>query len=81
LPKKSLSIWDRLYGVGAVIGLIHQERGQEFMMRVKANPKATIIEELPDGSALVEIKYCIDKLPVREIRGSVRRLKSKWSEV
>jgi hypothetical protein len=84
LPEKSLSIWDRLYGVGAVIGLIlqiHQGGGREFIMRVKANLKAKIIEELPDGSALVEIKYGKDKLLVREIRGSVRRPKSTWSEV
>lgn len=84
LPVESLSIWDRLYGVGAVIGLIlqiHQARKREVMMRVKANLKAKIIEELPDGSALVEVKYGKDKLLLREIRGSVRRPKSKWSEV
>ena len=51
------------------------------MMRVKANLKAKIIEKLSDGSALVEIKYGKDKLQVREIRGSVRRPKSKLSEV
>jgi hypothetical protein len=84
LPEKSLSIWDRLYGVGAVIGLIqeiHQGGGRESIMRVKANLKAKIIEKLPDGSALVEIKYGKKKLLVREVRGSVRRPKSKWSEV
>ena len=50
-------------------------------MRVKANLKAIIIEELLDGSALVEIKYGKDKLLVREFRGSEGRPKTEWSEV
>ena len=84
LPEKSLSIWDRLYGVGAVIGMIsqiHQSGGREFLMRVKTNLKAKIVEELPDGTALVEIKCGQEKLLVREVRGTVRRPESKWSEV
>ncbi|HEX9596634.1 MAG TPA: IS4 family transposase, partial [Anaerolineales bacterium] len=84
LPEKSLSIWDRLYGVGAFIGeilAVHSGGKREFLMRVKANLKARLLKKLPDGSALVSIKAGGKDVIVREIRGRVRRPGGKWSQV
>ncbi len=84
LPAQSLSIWDRLYGVGALVALIweaHPEGDREFLLRVRSNLKARVLELLADGSALVEIRAGKKKVVLREIRGRVRRPKGAWSEV
>jgi hypothetical protein len=77
LPEKSLCLLDRYYGSGEVIGLfreIHpQGSGRHFLARAKGNLKAKVLEALPDGSALVEIKSGGQKAVVREIRGQAGR--------
>jgi hypothetical protein len=83
LPCKSLCLADRLYGNSQVIQTIQEIHGlgqRHFLLRVKRSLKPKLVEVLPDGSALVEVKLPDKtKLIVREIRGQVRRPKGKWS--
>ena len=84
LPEKSLLIMDRGHGVAKRLVQLRQaqpEGQREFLVRVKANLKARVLEAYPDGSALVEIRWGKHKLVVREIRGVVRRAGGKGSAV
>jgi hypothetical protein len=84
LPERSLWISDRYYGVPEVVLSIderHPEGDREFLLRVRANIKARVLEVYQDGSALVEIKRGKQTRRVREIVGRVRRGRGKWSTV
>lgn len=85
LPERSLLIADRLYGVGAFVSLLAQElktKGGHYLVRVKSNLKAKVIEAHADGSATVEVKVSTGgRLMLREVRGRVRRAGGKWAEV
>jgi hypothetical protein len=79
LPKRALLLADRLYGtqrfVGTLLARCLEVHGQ-FLVRIRRRLKARLIEVLPDGSALVELRVpCDDGQPcvfvVREIRGRV----------
>jgi hypothetical protein len=84
LPKKSLWINDRYYGVPSLVVAIaeaHPEGGREFLLRVRRNLKVRVVEVYKDGSALVEIRHGKKTHLVREIVGRVRRGRGKWSTV
>jgi hypothetical protein len=86
LPEGSLLIADRLYGVGAFLGLLVAEfakRPAHFLVRVRGNLKPKMLQRLSDGSALVEVKSreSKEKFQAREIRGRVRRPRGAWVEV
>lgn len=84
LPEKSLLLMDRGHGVAKrlVEFCRAQPEGQrEFLVRVKANLQARVLEVYPDGSALVEVRSGQEKRLVREIRGQVRRANGQWSQV
>jgi hypothetical protein len=85
LPEKCLLLADRLYGVGAFVGLLLQqfkERRGDFWVRVRSNLKPRVLQVYQDGSALIEVKVPkMGKVLVREVRGRVRRPHGKWSEV
>jgi hypothetical protein len=76
LPDHSLTIVDRLFGSPLTLWQAQQAWGQRpmaFLARVKNNIKVTLIERLPDGSAIVEVPVVqnrrqIGVLRVREIR-------------
>ena len=79
LPQRSLLLADRLYGlplfVGTLLARCLEVQGQ-FLVRIRRRLKTRLIEVLPDGSALVELRVpCDDGEPcvflVREIRGRV----------
>ncbi len=84
LPERSLLLLDRYHGSAKRLLELRQaqpEGQREFLVRVKADLKARVLEAYPDGSALVEIRSGKEKLLVREIRGQVRRANGKWSQV
>ena len=84
LPQKSLLLADRYHGVPKVLLALRQAcpQGQrEFLVRVKQNLKARVLETYPDGSALVEIRSGKDQLRVREIQGQVRPAGGKGRRV
>jgi hypothetical protein len=79
LPQRSLLLADRLYGtplfVGTLLARCLDVQG-EFLVRIRRRLKTRLIEVLPDGSAVVELRVpCDDGEPctflVREIRGRV----------
>ena len=79
LPPRALVLADRLYGtplfVGTVLVRCLEVQGQ-FLVRIRRRLKTRLIEVLPDGSAVVELRVpCDDGEPctflVREIRGRV----------
>lgn len=85
LPKRSLLLADRLYGTPVFVGTLLARclgvQGQ-FVVRIRRRLKTKLIEVLPDGSALVELRVpCDDGQPcvfqVREIRGRVSGRGSK----
>lgn len=80
IPPRSLLLADRLYGHGRfLLALLHRFviNGSDFLVRVPSRHTSRLIEKLPDGSMLIEIKG-IDtdgqkfKFWVREIRGVIR---------
>ncbi len=82
LPEKSLLLVDRYYGCPVMVERIKTTGpGREFLMRVKSNLKARVVEIYPDGSALVEVRSGKTKYQVREIQGTVRKGKGKGSSV
>ena len=84
LPEQSLYLADRYHGVAKELiafRRIHATGQREFLVRVRSNLKARVLESYPDGSALVEIRSGQDKLLVREILGQVRRGPGQWSQV
>jgi len=85
LQSDWLLLADRYYGVGVFVWELlkrHSAVGCAFLVRVKDCLKAKVIEELRDGSALIEIKIPEGrKLLIREIRGRVRRGNGRWVSV
>lgn len=84
LPEQSLLIGDRYHGVPKELfhfREIHPAEDRHFLMRVRANIKAEVVEVLADGSALVRLAREGKTMIVREIRGRVGRAGSKASEV
>lgn len=72
-PEQSLMINDRLSGVPALLVDWPAAGERHFLVRVKANLKRVLLEVLPDGSALVEIRSGQKTRVVREILGRVQR--------
>jgi hypothetical protein len=84
LPDESLLQGDRYYGVPKVLIDFREQYPQgrrEFLVRVRSNIKARVLESYADGSALVEIRSNKRTMLVREITGRVRRGNNKWSTV
>lgn len=90
LPEKSLLLADRYHGNGAFLArLLAGAPSQAFLVRVSQIPRPRLIETLPDGSALIEVRLAREEaglleresLLVREVRGRVRRPGGAWSEV
>jgi len=84
LPKGALLLADRLYGCAAALDQVQvrcSAVGSHYLIRVRKNLKARVIERLPDGSTLLEVVVRDPKmqrrprrlLRVREIRVQVRR--------
>jgi len=84
LPKKALLLADRLYGCAAALDQVQARctaLGSHYLVRVRRDLKARVIERLPDGSTLLEVKVHDPKQPhkarrwlrVREVRVRVRR--------
>lgn len=85
LPPRSLLLADRLYGLPVFVGTLLARclavQGQ-FLVRIRRRLKTKLLEVLPDGSALVQLRVrCDDGQPcvfqVREIRGRVSGRGSK----
>lgn len=72
-PEKSLLISDRYYGVPALLVDLPAGKERHFLVRFKSNLKRRLVEVLPDGSALVEIKSGDKTRLVREIAVRVQR--------
>jgi hypothetical protein len=79
LPEQCLLLGDRLYGTAKWViewwGLCRARRSH-FLVRVRRNLKARVLEVLPDGSAWVELIGRDEagrkqRVTVREIRGRV----------
>lgn len=85
LPARSLLLGDRLYGVGRCIAEcipLCQERGCEFLFRVRSNLKAQTVRSLGDGSAVVRISLADGTTQeVREIRSRLRTREGKRTEM
>lgn len=84
LRKDWLLIADRYYGVGKVAGILSRlDSKPAVLLRIRKNLTVTILEVLPDGSALIEV---IDpetgkKILLREIRARVRRRSGQWVSI
>ena len=75
LGARDLLLADRLYGVQQVVGELLARA--QFLVRVRSNLVVRIVEQLADGSALVEIVVKAadgkkQKQTLREVRGVVR---------
>ena len=84
VPDGSLLIGDRYYGHGAFVDEFRRADPQNkraFLLRVKSNLKARVVEVLADGSALVEIESGEAKVIVREVRARVARKGRPTTEV
>jgi hypothetical protein len=64
-----------------VLAAIQVEEGQGYLVRVRSNLKPKHLQQLPDGSALVEVRSTHGPVVVRELRGQVRRGKGKATDV
>lgn len=79
LPPRSLLLADRLYGTPLFVGTLLArcvDVDGEFLVRIRRRLKTRLIEVLPDGSTVVELRVpCEDGetccFLVREIRGRV----------
>jgi hypothetical protein len=84
LQKDWLLIADRYYGVGKVAGILCRlESKPAFLLRVRKNLNAHIVQVLRDGSALVEVMdpETGQTLLLREIRARVRRRSGQWVNI
>lgn len=85
VPERSLLIGDRLFGTGRTLWeavTAWQGRDIAFLVRIREDLKAKVVERLGDGSALVEVAVRekgrrIATLPVRELRAEVRAANGK----
>jgi hypothetical protein len=76
-PEQSLLINDRYSGSPALLVDLPAEGERHFLVRVKGNLTRRLLEVLPDGSALVEIRSGQKRRVVREILGRVQRGRSR----
>jgi len=76
-PQKSLLINDRYSGSPALLVDLPAVGERHFLVRVKGNLTRRLVETLPDGSALVEIRAGQKQRVVREILGRVQRGQGK----
>lgn len=84
LQKNWLLIGDRYYGVGKVAGILGRlDNKPAWLLRVRKNLKAHIVEVLRDGSALITVidPETGEKLLLREIRARVRRRSGQWVKI
>lgn len=84
LKKDWLLIGDRYYGVGKVAGILYRlENKPAFLLRIRKNLKAKIVQVLRDGSALIEVTdpETDKKILLREIRARVRRRSGQWVNI
>lgn len=89
LPVASLLLADRLYGVPSFVGVLLArclELKSQFLVRVRKNLKARVLEVLADGSAIMELQIRDEdgekfSFLVREIRGRVQRRSGGWTPV
>jgi hypothetical protein len=77
LGAGDLLLADRLYGVQQVVGELLAQARAQFLVRVRANLLVRVVEQLADGSALVEMVVKAadgkkQKQTLREVRGVVR---------
>jgi hypothetical protein len=86
VPERSLLIGDRLFGTARTLWQAQtawQGRDIAFLVRIREDLKAQVVQRLSDGSALVEVavhdetRRQIDQLRVRELRAEVRGLNGK----
>lgn len=85
IPEHSLLIGDRLFGTARTLWQARtawQGRDIAFLVRIREDIQAKVVERLVDGSALVEApvyeeRRRIDTLRVREIRAQVVALNGK----
>ncbi len=84
LPKAALLLADRLYGCAAALAQVQARCtavGSRYLIRVRKNLKARIVQRLADGSTLLEVavreprkpRQVVQWLRVREVRIRVRR--------
>jgi hypothetical protein len=84
LPKAALLLADRLYGCAAALAQVQAQCtavGSHYLIRVRKNLKARVVQRLADGSTLLEVAVRDPKKPrqvlqwlrVREVRIRVRR--------
>jgi len=84
LPAGALLLADRLYGCAAALARVQARCtaiGSHYLIRVRKNLKARVLERLADGSTLLEVavrdpkkpRRTLERLPVREVRIRVRR--------
>lgn len=83
IPSRSLFLGDRYYGVGPVVELLLPlcTQGRAFLVRVKENLRSKLVQALPDGSALVEVRCKKQWHLVREIHGTLRTREGRWVRV
>jgi hypothetical protein len=86
VPERSLLIGDRLFGTARTLwqaSTAWQGRDIAFLVRIREDLKAKVVERLADGSALVEVAVHDEKrqriatLQVRELRAEVRAANGK----
>lgn len=63
LGAEDLLLGDRLYGVGWFAHQVIQSEVGAFLLKVKNTQTSRLVERLPDGSALVEVKVRSRKRP------------------
>ena len=84
LPAGALLLADRLYGCAAALARVQARCtaiGSHYLIRVRKNLKARVLERLADGSTLLEVavhdpekpRRTLERLLVREVRIRVRR--------
>ncbi len=84
LPKAALLLADRLYGCAAALAQVQARCtavGSHYLIRVRKNLKARVVQRLADGSTLLEVavrdpqnpRQIVQWLRVREVRLRVRR--------
>jgi len=85
VPPQSLTLGDRLYGVGKCIAAVIPlwwEQDSHFLFRVRRNLKRRVHKRFRDGSARVMITAADGRrLEVREIAGKLRTRQGKTVEV
>lgn len=85
VPPQSLTLGDRLYGVGKCLAAVIPlwlNQGSHFLFRVRRNLKRRVHQRFRDGSARVTLATADGlRLEVREIVGQLRTRQGKIVEV